>query len=159
MAKPTLEEIKAAADEYVKLGRKIGSVELKREAAMEPLVQRHAEEMREATASFDRTIERLETNQSNLRAKVLEFLSGKSRTYQAEGEVAEFGVVVGSKPGTRVVDREKLRKLCKAKGVDYDAVTTVLLGEADKALGASSVDEISERPETPTRNEYLRPKQ
>ena len=159
MAKPTLEEIKAAADEYVKLSRRIATVETARERAMAPVIERHAKEVAEATGSFDKRIEKLERQAAEKRAFVKAFLAGRTRTFADQGEISEFGVMVGSKPGTRVPDREKLRKLCREKGVDYDAITTVLLGEADKALGVTAVTEISERPSVPTRDEYLRPKQ
>lgn len=156
MSRKSLEEIKAAADEYAEVAKQIARVETARDKVLGPIVQRHAEEMVDAVGSHDKRIEKLQRRADELKKQVLDFVAEKKRTYRGESELAEFGVEVGEKQLERQPDKKKLWDVCKKKGVEFFDLVTVMLAEADKRLGTKEVNAISERRTKATRDEYLR---
>lgn len=156
MARLKLEEVKAKADEYVKIAKRIATAERAREQALAPMIQRHAEELSPVIQTHDRKIEGLQQKADTLRAEVLAFVADKKKTYTAESELATFGVTVGEKQLERQPDKKKLWELCKKKGVEFFDLVNVMLAEADKRLGTKEVNAISERRTKGTRDEYLK---
>lgn len=156
MAKATLEEIKAKADEYAKLAKQIARAEKMRDAELAPILTRHEEELAAASDKFERKINRLTFDASAIKAEVLAWLGPRKKTYAAESELATFGVEVGTKQLERQPDKPKLLALCKKKGVEFFDLVNVMLAEADKRLGKKDVDEISTRRTVDTRSEYLK---
>jgi len=156
MPKKTLEEIKAVADEYAQVMRQLANAEKKRDAELQPILERHARQLQPIHEAHDPKIDRLELRATQLKAEVLGFVQPKVKTYRAETDLVEFGVEVGTKAGPRVIDRDKFVKLCKKKGVDMWNVVKIMVEKADELLGKKEVNEISTPSSVPTRNEYLR---
>jgi DNA-binding transcriptional MerR regulator len=156
MAKKTLEEIKEIADEYAQVAKQIARIETARERVMAPVVERHAEEMAEATGSHDKRIAKLQKQADELRGEVIAFVADKKKTYSAESGLATFGVEVGTKAGPRIIDRTKFIALCKKKGVDIWNIAKIMVEKADELLGKKEVAAISEPSSVPTRVEYLK---
>lgn len=156
MAKATLEEIKAKADEYAKIAKSIERAEAKRDEEIAPIVEKHEKKLAEVADPHERKLNRLNTQAAALKSEVLAFVADKKKTYKVESELAVFGVEVGTKQLERHPDKSKLWDLCKKKGVEFFDLVNVMLAEADKRLGKKEVDAISERKTKDTRDEFLK---
>ena len=157
MAKPTLEEIKAKADEYVKLMRRVERAENARDT--DQIILSYEKKLDAARGKYDVQISRLQAKADELRAEVVAWMSSRKVSWSSESELAEFGVKVGVKELERQPDKQKLWNLCKKKGVEFFELITVSLAAADKALGRKEVDAISTKRTKETRDEYLRVKE
>jgi len=154
MPKKTLEEIKATADEYVKVVQQLERAEQARDG--DRFVLSYQKKLQAALGKHEAKITKLSEKADRLKRDVLAFVVDKKNTYKAESELATFGVTVGTKQLERQPDKKKLWDLCKKKGVEFFDLVTVMLAEADKRLGTKEIDAISERRTKATRNEYLR---
>lgn len=158
MPKLTLDEIKAKADEYAKAAAAIGRAEKARDAALAPIVERHAEEMRPVLDKHDPKIAKLYEKAARLEHEVVTWVGARKRSYKAESELATFGIDVGTKDLERQPDKQKLWNLCKKKGVEFFDLVNVMLAEADKRLGKKEVDALSTRRTVPTSKPFLKVK-
>jgi hypothetical protein len=156
VAKITLDDIKAKADEYAKLAKKIERTETARDSEIAPFVEKHEKRIQLIIDLYEPEISKLQARADAAKAEVMDFLATRKGTFADESDLADFGVVVGTKPGNRTVDPVKLVTLCKKKGVEIWDMLNVVLKNADKLLGKKEVDEISTNDPIPTRDEYLR---
>ncbi len=155
MAKLTLEEIKAKADEYAKTVRQLKRAQDACEREKSPVTEKYEKAISKIDEAHSRKIGRLLAKAEELKAEVLAFVADKKKTYEAESEHAVFGVKVGTKELERQPDKAKLWDLCKKKSVEFFDLISVSLGAADKALGKKEVDAISTRKKKETRLEYV----
>ncbi|QQS33511.1 MAG: hypothetical protein IPM50_02705 [Acidobacteriota bacterium] len=146
-------DVKYKAERWAAAKKKIDELNAEQEQEIEPLrraFDRKAEPIRQRYAA---EIDKAEARAQVLQDEIIDWL-GKQRssiTVESKHAIAElFKGEVESR--NRTVDVKKFLKFAKTKGdAVYDCVT-VAIAKAEKLLGKTELDKISERPtETVTR--------
>ena len=141
MAKLSQADIKAKADEWADLGKKITKLEDARDAALEPHRQKYESAYAAVGRQHDPKIEKLQQQRDELQAEVIGWLNaqGKAVTIEATKAIAANEMKVGA----RVIDPHKFFEKAKSKGAAAWDCVTVAIAKAEKLLGKTTVDEIS----------------
>lgn len=143
MAKLSQAQIKELTDEWADLQTQIAKLNRKRSEAIEPLIEKHNEELKAILAKHDPKIDKLNVRQLEIYSQVTEWLSAQGKPIVLAGEKAVAAVEV--KVGARVVDPKVFFDLVKAKGSEFWACLKVEIAKAEKFLGKTEVDRISEK--------------
>jgi hypothetical protein len=141
MPKLSQSEIKAKADEYVELGKKIEKAEQARDAELEPHRKKYEAAYESVGQAHDPKIEKLQNKRAEIYAEVTAALAAIGKPITLEGEK---GVAVNEmKVGPRVIDPHKFFEKAKSKGAAAWDCVTVAIAKAEKLLGKTAIDEIS----------------
>lgn len=141
MAKLTQAEVKAKADEWAGLQKKIGRAEAARNAEIDPFLIEFNERTEPIRKKHEGRIFSLRTQADEIEAEVLGWLNGVGKPIALAGELAV--AANEATVGRRVIDVKKFLDFLHTKGRGvYDCVT-VLVAKAELLLGKTAVDEIS----------------
>lgn len=143
MAKLSQAAVKELADEWADVGEQIAKLDQKRNAELDPLIERHNLEMKPILDKYDPKIAKLQERRSEIWDEVTGWLTAHGKAISLEGERAVAAVEV--KVGARTIDPEKFFKLVKAKGSEFWGCLTVQIAKAEKFLGKTEVDKIAEK--------------
>jgi len=143
MAKLTQAEVRAKADEYAALSKKIEKSEAARDAEMQPFVEKHQRAIKGIVDHHEPRIQKMRDQRDALQTEVLGWLNGVGKPLVLEGENAT--AVVESKPGSRVIDVQKFLKKAKDKGSAMWECLSVAVAKAEKLLGEKTISEISRK--------------
>lgn len=135
--------VKELADEWADLGDKIAKLDSKRNAELDPYLILHNETIKPVLDKYDPKIEKLQERQSEIYDEVTEWLSIQGRPIVLEGENAVAAVEV--KVGSRTIDPKAFFDLVKTKGSEFWGCLTVQIAKAERFLGKTEVDRISEK--------------
>jgi hypothetical protein len=141
MPKLSQSEIKAKADEYVDLGKKIEKAQQAMDAELEPHRQKYLTACESVAKTHDPKIEKLQNKRAEIYAEVIAALAAIGKPITLEGEKAI--AVNEQKVGARVIDPHKFFEKAKSKGAAAWDCVTVAIAKAEKLLGKTAVDEIS----------------
>lgn len=141
MPKLSQADIKAKADEWADLGKKITKAEEARDADLEPHRKKYESAFAEVGRQHDPKIEKLQQKRDELQGEIIGWLNaqGKAITLEATKAIA----AVETKVGSRVIDPHKFFEKAKSKGAAAWDCVTVAIAKAEKLLGKTTVDEIS----------------
>lgn len=147
VAKLTQAEIKAKADEYIRLQTEIAEVQRKRERVVNPLMERHALEMASATRKYDTQIDKLNNAGTELYHEVMDWLESQSKPVKLVGElaIAQLQITEIAKAGPRVIDVERFIALAKEQKKDPWSCIKAEVGKAEKLLGPKDIEKVSTR--------------
>lgn len=156
MAKLSQAAIKTLADEWAAKRAAIVRAERAREAAIDPIIARHNEELAPILKRHDAKIATLQAEADSIAGEVLGWLEQNGKPIRLEGEkaVAEFST--GTTLGNREIDVKKFLKAAKAKGEAMYECINVLVKKAEELLGKTELEAISNRPITPTKSWTLK---
>lgn len=148
MAKLSQKAVRERADEWAVLLRKIRTAEAARDAALAPIIERHADELAPVLNKHDAKIEKLQAHADEIYREVKEWLEARGEPVRLEGEraVAEFRIA--TKLGPRVVDVKRFLDAARPKGEAMFDCISILVAKAEAVLGKRDLDAISHRPET-----------
>ncbi|MEO8649178.1 MAG: hypothetical protein ABI539_08435 [Acidobacteriota bacterium] len=156
MAKLSQSAIKARADEWALVKSKIQTAQTAKDAALAPIVERHEDEMRIASAKHDRKIETLQAEADALETEVLGWLNTQAGDVMVSGERAVAEKKTETKIGQRIVDVKKFLETAKSKGEAMWDCVSVAVAKAEKLIGKSELDAISTKKETVSTSTTLR---
>lgn len=140
MPKLTQAEIKAAADRWASIQKKLGRAEAAKNSDLAEHRARFEASVAEVTAMHDPKIDRLREQAAEIESEVIAWLDkqGKPVVFNGEHAIA----AVERKLGNRVIDPRKFYEAAKEKF--WDCVT-VGVKKAEEAIGKQKVDEISDK--------------
>lgn len=156
MPKLSQAAVKAKADEWAAKKTAIAKLEQQKADALGPIYQRHNEELKPFLAKYDPKIEKLQQEADAIESEVIGWLTTNDKQVRLEGEKAVAAYETGTKLGSRVIDVKKFLEVAKAKGGVMFGCINILVANAEKLLGKKELDQISTRPETPTKNIFLK---
>lgn len=142
--------IKELCTEWSALQPTIARAEEAKHREMEPIVRRHNEELKPVLAKHDPKIEKLVTRSDEIRTQIREWMLAQKKDVSFDGDDWVAGIHHGSSLGARIVDVKKFLALAKRHGDAIYECVTVILKKAEPLIGKKKLDEISERPTTPT---------
>ena len=142
--------VKELCDEWSELQVSITKAEEAKQRAMAPLVEKHNEELKPILAKHDPKIEKMISRSGEVRTQIRDWMLGQKKELSFTGDDWQASVKHGISLGARVVDVKKFIALAKQKGDAIYECVTVILKKAEPLIGKKTLDEISERPSTPT---------
>jgi hypothetical protein len=140
MAKLSQADVKARADEYARLDRKISKASDDMNAELEPLLEKLEKDSAVIRKRHEPKIQKLRDTQAAIEQEVLGWLNGAGKPLVLEGDLAIASVE--SVVGRRMIDVEKFLKAAKGKGAAMWDCVSVAVAKAEKLLGKTEVDKI-----------------
>ena len=138
-------DITHKAQRWATFQKQIEAAEADREKKLAPINKR-----------FDEVVEPLQSKADALAAEINEWLDKQKKSVLIESRNAIAQVVIGTKLDARKISVKGFLKYAKQKGeAVYDCIR-VEVSKAEKLLGKSEIDKISERPTIQTRTQSLR---
>jgi hypothetical protein len=143
MAKLSQADIKAKADEWADLGKKIAKAETAMNDELGPFLILHNEAIKPILEKHEPKIGKLRDKQSEILVEITGWLNAQGKPIVLAGEKAVAAVEM--KVGPRAVDPKTFFDLVKTKGSEFWACLKVEIAKAEKFLGKSELDKISEK--------------
>lgn len=146
MAKLTQAEVKAKADEIVRIDQKIAALEGKRTVELDPYLQQLAADTKEINEKYDGKVAKLKDQKSGLAVEVLSWLGQHGKAVVLEGDlaVATNEVVVGK----RVIPPASFFEKVKERTTGFWDCVSIGIAKAEKLIGKTAVDEIAHKETT-----------
>lgn len=143
MSKLTQAEIKAKADEIVRIDARISHLETKRGMELDPYLIEFNEKTKEIVARYDGKVAQLASKRQDLVDQVIGWLESQKKSIVLEGEVAIAAneLVVGK----RTIGAKKFFDQVKDRSAGFWDCLTVAIQKADKFLGKDKVDAMAEK--------------
>lgn len=150
-------DVKYKAERWASHMKKIDDLNAQREREIEPLrraFDRKADPINERYAA---DIAKAEAAAEKIYDEVIEWLNKQSKSVMVESKHAEAEMFIGEvESRTRSVGVKKFLKYAKTKGdAVYDCVN-VVIAKAEKLLGKTELDKISEKPKENVRRATLK---
>jgi len=156
MARLSKSDIAHKAERWALAMRERAKLDAAKEAAMAPLIKRHADEMQKVLDAHDPKISAVEQKADALYTEVVDWLNSQCKPVAIESRSAIAELLKGEKLRDRVIDVKKFLAYAKRKGdAVYDCVS-VGVAKAEKLLGKTELDKISVRPVVPYTKATLR---
>lgn len=158
MPKLSQATVKQKIDEWGLLTAEIAKAETARERAIEPIIAQHNEELAPILKRHDTKIDKLRSAKDSLSGEILGWLDANGKPLRLEGATAVAEYSTGTKLGDRVIDVKKFLEVAKAKAKGeamYDCIQ-IGIAKAEKLLGKTELDQISERPSKDTKSVTLK---
>lgn len=145
MSKLTKAAVAERIDEWAILKAKIQKAAEAKAAEIAPIADRH-----------DKKISKLTDEADEIEGIVLGYLEAQNKDQMIATNLAVAEQKTETKIGSRVIDVQAFMKAAKSKGAAmYDCIS-VAVAKAEKLLGKTEIDKISDKKETVTVSRGLR---
>lgn len=147
----TQADIKAKAERWAMLTKKIETLETAKDAELAPIVARHEKQLAPVHARHDALIDPLQAKADEMEIEINEWLGTQKKSIRIEtrNAVAEFSK--GTKFGGRVVNAFKFVETATERKIkDLWKYVSVTIKDAETVLGKADLETICEKPKVPS---------
>lgn len=144
----TQKGVRELCDEWAGLQSQISKAEQAKQRALDPVIERHNEELKPVLAKHEPKIAKLRERADEIEARVKGWLDSQSEDMTVTADMAVAARTTETKIGQRIVDVKKFLEAAKRHGEAMWECVSVAVAKAEKLLGKTELDAISTKNET-----------